>query len=101
MEFFVETADFCGIMSKMAASCKGMCEEYKSQGITMKEKYQHGQKRCTYCGLFLTCKGPRCPCCKTILEQSPEVDLQVITEFSKNLPICTVCKSNIINNLDV
>lgn len=71
MEFFVETAAFCGIVSKMAASCKGMCDEYKSQGITMKEKYQYGQKRCTYCSLFLTCKGPRCPCCKTILRTKP------------------------------
>ena len=71
MEFFVGIVVFCGIMSKMAASCKGMCEEYKSQGITMKEKYQQGQKRCTYCGLFLTCKGPRCPCCKTILRTKP------------------------------
>ncbi len=33
----------------------------------MRFKYQEGQKRCSFCGIFIDCEGARCPCCNTIL----------------------------------
>lgn len=33
----------------------------------MKFKYQEGQKRCSFCGIFIDCEQVRCPCCHTIL----------------------------------
>lgn len=47
----------------MAASCKGVCSKYKSTGTAMRFKYQEGQKRCSFCGIFIECEGVRCPCC--------------------------------------
>jgi len=47
----------------MGVSCKGICERYKSMGVSMQFKYQEGQKRCTSCGIFIECDGVRCPCC--------------------------------------
>ena len=51
----------------MATSCKGICEMFKGDGTSMRLKYQEGQKRCSYCEIFLKVSGLRCPCCKTIL----------------------------------
>ena len=51
----------------MGVACKGVCEMFKSTGISMKLKYQEGQKRCSHCGVFLKFGGIRCPCCRTIL----------------------------------
>jgi uncharacterized paraquat-inducible protein A len=33
----------------------------------MKPKYQEGQKRCTFCGIFMDFEGSRCPCCRITL----------------------------------
>ena len=51
----------------MAASCKGICDRYKSIGITNQFKYQEGQKRCSSCGIFIECECVRCPCCHIVL----------------------------------
>ena len=59
----------------MAATCRGICRDYESKGIRMKFKYRAGQKRCTYCGLFIVFEGVRCPCCKTILRTKPRSPL--------------------------
>ena len=64
MEYFVKAAVLCGILNNMAAICKGICEEYKTSGISMNLKYRQGQKRCTICGIFMDYNGNRCPCCK-------------------------------------
>lgn len=34
-------------------------------------RYERGQKRCTYCAVFLSTDGIRCPCCSTILRTRP------------------------------
>jgi len=59
--------DFCGILNKMAATCRVIC--IHSKGITMsnEERYKNGQKRFTYCNLFLETSDVRCPCCKIML----------------------------------
>jgi len=51
----------------MAATCKGICDMYKSVGTAMQFKYQEGQKRCSFCGIFIECEGVRCPCCHMVL----------------------------------
>lgn len=51
----------------MAATCKGICQMFRSSETSMKLKYQEGQKRCTFCGLFIKFGGIRCPCCHTKL----------------------------------
>lgn len=51
----------------MGMSCKGICSKYKSVGTAMQFKYQEGQKRCSFCGIFIDCEEARCPCCHTIL----------------------------------
>ncbi|MEX0861992.1 hypothetical protein [Nitrosopumilus sp.] len=52
---------------EMAATCKGICQTFKSIGTSMKLKYQEGQKRCTFCGIFMDFEGDRCPCCRITL----------------------------------
>jgi hypothetical protein len=51
----------------MAASCRGLCNRYKSIGTSMQFKYHEGPKRCSFCGIFIDCEGVRCPGCKMIL----------------------------------
>jgi len=51
----------------LAATCRGICQDFKSTGTSMKLKYQEGQKRCTFCGVFMSVEGYRCPCCRITL----------------------------------
>ncbi|NND87250.1 MAG: hypothetical protein HKM23_08035 [Nitrosopumilus sp.] len=51
----------------MAATCRGVCYRYKSIGTAMQLKYEKGQKRCSFCGIFIDCEDVRCPCCHTVL----------------------------------
>ncbi|KAF6246326.1 hypothetical protein C6990_09345 [Nitrosopumilus sp. b3] len=51
----------------MAVTCRGVCHKYKSSGVSMQFKYQEGQKRCSFCGIFMECNETRCPCCHTKL----------------------------------
>ncbi|AJW70239.1 hypothetical protein [Nitrosopumilus adriaticus] len=51
----------------MPAICRGVCHKYKSSGVSMQFKYQEGQKRCSFCGIFMVYNETRCPCCHTIL----------------------------------
>jgi uncharacterized paraquat-inducible protein A len=64
-----------GVLNKMATSCKNICQMFKGQGVSMKNKYQNGQKRCSLCGIFMKYGGIRCPCCKTILRTKPRNSL--------------------------
>lgn len=51
----------------MTINCKGICEFYKIDMHQYKDKYNKGQKRCTFCGIFLETLQIRCPCCRSVL----------------------------------
>jgi hydrogenase nickel incorporation protein HypA/HybF len=55
----------------MGRTCRGICILHKSPVMGNGLMYQSGQKRCTFCGLFLAVETIRCPCCKTILRTKP------------------------------
>lgn len=66
----------------MAATCKGICDRYKSEGTAMKFKYQDGQKRCSFCGIFIECEEARCPCCSMILRTNARNRRSKIRKYS-------------------
>ncbi|MGY5149863.1 MAG: hypothetical protein ACW9W3_07345 [Candidatus Nitrosopumilus sp. bin_68KS] len=68
----------------MAATCRGICQDFKSIGTSMKLKYQEGQKRCSFCGIFMDCEGTRCPCCHMILRTKSRNRLSKIKRREKN-----------------
>jgi len=51
----------------MGYSCKGICYDFKGEKVPNGSKYQHGQKRCTLCSIFLMVQSVRCPCCGALL----------------------------------
>ncbi len=51
----------------MAQMCKGVCIQYKGPRMQNGKRYESGQKRCSYCDLFILTKEIRCPCCGVIL----------------------------------
>jgi len=51
----------------MGASCRGICLEFKKDRIPNAQKYQLGQKRCSWCEIWFSTDEIRCPCCKMIL----------------------------------
>ena len=40
---------------------------YRAVPAANKIRYEIGQKRCTFCGIFLSIKDSRCICCKAVL----------------------------------
>jgi len=40
---------------------------YKAEPVPNKIRYEIGQKRCTFCGIFLEVDEARCICCKAVL----------------------------------
>jgi hypothetical protein len=36
-----------------------------------KIRYEIGQKRCTFCGIFMSTDDARCMCCKAVLRTKP------------------------------
>jgi hypothetical protein len=40
---------------------------HKAESIPNKFRYETGQKRCTFCGIFLAVDDTRCICCKAVL----------------------------------
>ena len=51
--------------------CRGLCAYYAADSMENGMRYERGQKRCTYCAVFLSTDGIRCPCCSTILRTRP------------------------------
>ena len=51
----------------MVHVCKGVCDGLKGEKIANGFKYEHVQKRCTMCSIFMTISGFRCPCCSALL----------------------------------
>ncbi len=65
----------------MAATCKGICDRYTSIGTAMKLKYQEGQKRCSFCGIFIECEKARCLYCNMILRTNARNRRSKIRKF--------------------
>jgi len=51
----------------MGRTCRGICIMHKADPVPNKVRYKLGQKRCTFCGLFLTTEQTRCLCCQAVL----------------------------------
>jgi hypothetical protein len=48
-------------------TCRGICQIHKADAVPNKIRYDIGQKRCTFCGIFLDIEDTRCICCKAVL----------------------------------
>ena len=42
----------------MGRTCRNICTRYQAKAVPNKIRYEIGQKRCTFCGIFL--KFSRC-----------------------------------------
>jgi len=56
----------------MGRTCRGICQMHKAEPMSNKIRYQFGQKRCTFCGIFISVNDARCPCCKAVLRTNPK-----------------------------
>ena len=55
----------------MPKTCKGICMRHKAKPVPNRIRYDIGQKRCTFCGIFLAIDDARCICCKAVLRTKP------------------------------
>lgn len=55
----------------MGRTCRGICQTIKAVPVPNSKRYAIGHKRCTFCGLFFSLPGVRCPCCKAVLRTKP------------------------------
>lgn len=55
----------------LGRTCKGICLMLKAEPAPNRVRYELGQKRCTFCGLFFDIPEIRCPCCKAVLRTKP------------------------------
>ncbi|MGY5140610.1 MAG: hypothetical protein ACW9W9_04295 [Candidatus Nitrosopumilus sp. Bin_571-38] len=44
---------------------------HKAEPVSNKIRYEIGQKRCTFCGIFFLLDDIRCICCKAVLRTKP------------------------------
>ncbi|MBT4325388.1 MAG: hypothetical protein HOD60_00560 [Candidatus Nitrosopelagicus sp.] len=51
----------------MGRTCRGICTFYKAKSVSNKIRYEIGQKRCSFCGIFFEFDNVRCVCCKSVL----------------------------------
>ena len=58
-------------MYQMGRTCRNICTRYQAKAVPNKIRYEIGQKRCTFCGIFLTIDDVRCICCKAVLRTNP------------------------------
>ena len=58
-------------MKLVGRACRGICEMHKAEPVPNKIRYEIGQKRCTFCGIFLSINENRCICCKAVLRTKP------------------------------
>ena len=58
-------------MYQMGRTCRNICTRYQAKAVPNKIRYEIGQKRCTFCGIFLTLDDVRCICCKAVLRTKP------------------------------
>jgi len=57
-------------MKLMPKTCKGICLRHKAEPAPNRIRYEIGQKRCTFCGIFFSISDTRCICCKSVLRTS-------------------------------
>lgn len=55
----------------MGRTCRGICEMHEAVPASNKIRYEIGQKRCTFCGIFIATSDARCMCCKAVLRTKP------------------------------
>ncbi len=55
----------------MGRTCRGICLMHKAKPVPNRIRYGIGQKRCTFCGIFLSINDTRCICCKAVLRTKP------------------------------
>lgn len=51
----------------MGRTCRDICIMHKAEPVPNKIRYEMGQKRCTFCEIFLSIVDTRCICCKAVL----------------------------------
>jgi len=51
--------------------CLGRCSELKAPKPPDRGRYAAGQKRCNFCGVFMTYEGMHCTCCGRQLRHLP------------------------------
>ena len=51
----------------MGRTCKGICQMHRAEPVPNKIRYEIGQKRCTFCGIFMSTCDSRCMCCRAVL----------------------------------
>jgi len=51
----------------MGRTCRGICQLHEAKSAPNKIRYEIGQKRCTFCGIFFSIGDARCICCKAVL----------------------------------
>jgi len=51
----------------MGRTCRGICQFQKAEPTPNKIRYEIGQKRCTFCGIYFLIDDTRCPCCGVVL----------------------------------
>lgn len=44
---------------------------HKAEPVPNKIRYEIGQKRCTFCGIFISTCDARCICCRAVLRTKP------------------------------
>ena len=57
--------------------CKGICSNHALKKPSVKNvgRYESGQKRCSFCEVYLKWDGRNCPCCGTALRAKPRNSL--------------------------
>jgi len=55
----------------LGRTCRGICQMHEAKPMPNGLRYESGQKRCTFCGLFFLIDDVRCPCCKVVLRTNP------------------------------
>ncbi len=53
--------------------CNGICSKHavRKPHTTDGGRYESGQKRCSFCDIYIIWDGDRCPCCSCILRKKP------------------------------
>ncbi len=54
-------------------SCRDIGYRYKAdKTFGVNNRYEHGQKRCSTCDIFMDWDGTYCPCCNNMLRTKPK-----------------------------
>ena len=53
--------------------CKGICSNHAVKKLRPGHggRYESGQKRCSFCEIYIIWDGERCPCCAGFLRAKP------------------------------